>query len=354
MRERVAALFRPLRTDPLATGIGAELELIPVRADGSGRATIGDTPDGPGTAHAVGRLAACVGWDPLPLAYGAPAWSLPGGGRLSYEPGGQLEIGSPVYDAPVPLAHWLGDVVGTLRAACGEHGIALFLTGVDPIAAIEEVPLALAAPRYLRMAEHFARIGPAGARMMRQTASLQVSVELGPDPLARWRYLNALTPYLVAAAANSRVYGGADTGHASYRAHLWRTLDPARTGLPWSPGDPIGAYARFAAAAPRIVEGDADAHLTTLFPEVRPRGYFEIRSMDAVELPRAARLLAWIHTLVYDPERAAAAAALIGDPDEDLLQRAGEAGEQDAVIAARLHELERVSGIDVRPTSPRP
>ena len=84
---------------------------------------------------------------------------------------------------------------------------------------------------------------------------------------------------------------------------VWRTLDPARTGLPWDERAPVEAYLDFALAAPAILlplvggehppfgewlaraQPTADEwhdHLSTLFPEVRPRGHFELRSADAV------------------------------------------------------------------------
>jgi glutamate--cysteine ligase len=142
------------------------------------------------------------------------------------------------------------------------------------------------------MDAYFARIGPAGARMMRQTASLQVAVDIGADALGRWRLLNALAPFLTAVFANSRRYAGDDTGFASYRAETWRRTDPLRTGL-LTGMDPIGAYVDFALRAPAIllggdkepaqplaawlgtIDGTAswERHLGTLFPEVRPRAH---------------------------------------------------------------------------------
>ena len=72
--------------------------------------------------------------------------------------------------------------------------------------------------------------------MMRQTAAFQVALDLDDEPWLRWRVLNAAAPYVVAIFANSAIYAAADTGCASARAQVWRALDPARTGLPWSAG----------------------------------------------------------------------------------------------------------------------
>jgi glutamate--cysteine ligase len=225
-------------------------------------------------------------------------------------------------------------VVDALRTAGDAHGIDLLACGVDPFNRIQDVPLVLHAPRYERMTAYFERVGPAGVQMMRQTASLQLNVELGPEPLERWRLLNALAPYLTAAFANSRSYAGKDTGCASYRAHLWQVLDPSRTGLAYDAEDPVGAYARFAERAGRILDDDA-AHLTTLFPEVRPRGYFEIRSLDAMELDDVERAIALVHALLERPGASIAALAITGEPDPSLLPMAAREGCENAVLASR-------------------
>lgn len=337
----VAALFRPSDPPRPSGAIGAELELIPIHSASRRRALPVADARGPGTVDVVRLAAGQAGWTESSDAYGAPSWRTGNsamGGRISYEPGGQLEISSPVFDSADALIAFLTNTVGALRAAAREHGIELLAVGVDPFNSIDDVPLVLHAPRYDRMTAHFERMGPSGIRMMRQTASLQVNVELGPRPLERWRLLNALAPYLTAAFATSRVYVGETTDYASYRAWLWQTLDGSRTGVPYDADDPIGAYTQFAAAATRILDDDA-AHLTTLFPEVRPRGYFELRSLDAMELDDAARAIRLIHALVTDEERARAALEMVGDPDAALLATAARDGLRNATLRSRVDAL---------------
>jgi glutamate--cysteine ligase len=187
--------------------------------------------------------------------------------------------------------------------------------------------------------------------MMRQTASLHVSVELGPSVMDRWALLNSLAPYLTASYANSSIYAGATTGYASYRSRLWQTLDNTRTGLPFDQVDPIGAYARFASRAGRILDDDR-AHLTTLFPEIRPRGYFEIRSLDSMEPDRIEAALMFISGLIHDPGAAASAQQVLGAPDAALLGRAAEYGRSDPFINARLESLEKIAAESSRQGTP--
>ena len=114
-------------------------------------------------------------------------------------------------------------------------------------------PLLLRTRRYQRMADYLARRSPAGARMMRQTAAFQVALDLDDEPWLRWQVLNAAAPYVVAIFANSPVYAREETGCASARATVWRELDPARTGLPWSARQPVETYLDFALEAPAIL-----------------------------------------------------------------------------------------------------
>ena len=225
---------------------------------------------------------------------------------------------------------------------------------------------------------------------MRQTAAFQCNLDWCGDTLARWRFLNALAPYLTAVFASSPVYAGAETGERSFRARVWRELDGGRTGIFPSAGDPIGEYLRFALDAPAILlptdadldsadadrdPGDADrgdgdrgngrsgdarrawpsfrawnergaatlddwhVHLTTLFPDVRPKGFVEVRSIDAVEPEWYAAPLVFLGGLTYHDATFAAARELAGDPDAALLDRAGRLGLRDERIAATARDL---------------
>ena len=281
---------------------------------------------------------------------------------MTFEPGGQVEYASPPRASATELLDDLRATASALRDACAAQDIRLLDCGLDPANGPERAPLQVRASRYRRMDAHFARIGPAGARMMRQTASLQVAVDIGADALGRWRLLNALAPVLTAVFANSPRYAGEDTGFASYRAETWRRADPLRTGVLGGP-DPIGAYVDFALRAPAILLGgdtepaqpfaawmsaiDGTAqwaqHLGTLFPEVRPRGYFEVRSIDAVPEGSWPAVMALLAGITYDPRAASEAAEIVGEPDAQLLERAGHLGLGHPTLARMARELAGVA-----------
>jgi glutamate--cysteine ligase len=252
----------------------------------------------------LSQLGAREGWAELAVESDPPSWTLDDGSHISFEPGGQIEISSAPHATASGAIRTTQSLAGIIREALQRKGIELVALGVDPRNGIESVPLQLQRDRYARMTRFFDAIGPSGVRMMRQTAAVQINVERGRSPVARWILLNSLAPYIVALFANSRQYAGERTQYASYRANLWRTLDPSRTGLPCDSTDPAARYLAFAldAKAMRSSDGtrpwltfrewmraeavsgdDWQFHLSTLFPEVRPKEFFEIRSADAVD-----------------------------------------------------------------------
>jgi glutamate--cysteine ligase len=343
--------------------IGAEAEFIPIETSTWRRCPL----EGEGPAALlpfIRRYGGRQGWAETRTSKGTPCFTLAGGGTLTFEPGGQVEYSSPPCRSPSALLATLRSVVLPLRAAAASEGITLLAVGIDPTGDTDAAPLLLRTKRYQRMADYLGRRGPAGARMMRQTASFQMALDLDDEPWLRWRVLNAVAPYAVAIFANSAVYDGAETGCLSTRAQVWRALDPARTGLPWNGRDPIGAYLDFALEAPAImlpaVDGEhrrfgewlvrADVtldewhdHLTTLFPEVRPRGHFELRSVDAVAPEWYAAPLALAAGLIYDSGAVRAAADLLGAPDLGVLDRAGRVGLRDPALARVAGDLVQVA-----------
>ena len=343
--------------------VGAETEFIPVETGTWRRCPI----EGDGccaTLPFLRRHGARQGWTETRTAKGTPCFSLPDGGTITFEPGGQIEYSSPPCRSPSALLAVMRAVVLPLRAAAASDGITLLAVGIDPANGIEDAPLLLRTRRYERMAEYLARRGPAGARMMRQTAAFQVALDLDDEPWLRWRVLNAAAPYMVAIFANSAIYAGQETGYASARSQVWRELDRARTGLPWGGREPVETYLDFALEAPAIllptVGGDHlrfcdwmaltdltidewHDHLTTLFPEVRPRGHFELRSADAVAPQWYAAPLALAVGITYEPRALRAAADLLGAPDLGLLDRAGRLGLRDPGLASTASELVQIA-----------
>jgi glutamate--cysteine ligase len=339
--------------------IGTEVEFIPVEALTGRRCAI--EADGvTSTLPFLRRFGTRLGWREGCTPKGTPCFTLPAGGTITFEPGGQLEYSSPPCSSASALLSQLRSVVLPLRAAAASEGINLLALGIDPLNSVEQAPLLIQAKRYQRMADYLARRGPAGARMMRQTAAFQINLDFDDEPWLRWRVLNAAAPYLTAIFANSPIYQGERSGYQSTRAAVWRSVDPARTGIPYDERAPLAAYLDFALAAPAILLPAVDGeqlpfgewlrrghptldewrdHLSTLFPEVRPRGHLELRSADAIAPEWYAAPLALAVGILYDSRSIRAADALLGAPDAGLLDRAGRCGLHDPVVARTATDL---------------
>jgi hypothetical protein len=138
---------------------------------------------------------------------------------------------------------------------------------------------------------------------------LQVAIDLLPGRAGyeQWLVANLAGPALAAAFANSGSAEGRPAGPAGARTRIWQNVDLCRTGYDGRHldlTDPVGAYAAFAAAAPRLPIPQAEQpsyHLSTLFPPVRPRsGYLEVRYLDAQPYSRIGEVVATVVALLCD------------------------------------------------------
>ncbi len=329
--------------------IGAELEMIPVFAKNGKRILARGTD--PSGEQFLSAMANEFGWTEEPMSPDPSSWNFQDG-RATFEPGGQIEFSSAVFPTAGLLIESLEKWLARFADFARRMGIELRQIGADDRSSIEVIPLQLHRERYALMTRYFESLGSYGVLMMRQTASLQINVDRGEAPLDRWRLLNGLTPYLVAIFANSARYADSDTGHRSYRAHIWRSLDPSRTGVPYQSGREAEHYLEFALNAPVILacngrefptfrqlvddgvatRQDWEVHLSTLFPEIRPRDYFEIRSIDSIAARHVCAAIALVAGIVYSERSSAAALTLLGDPDSGMLVTAGQRGLRDSQL----------------------
>jgi glutamate--cysteine ligase len=345
---------------PPTTRIGMELEALPVCDATRSPVLPLDGSDRPGTLGVLRQLAGRRGWREMPTGYGPPKFLLEDGGVISYEPGGQLEWSSAVHDSLESLDAAAHDVCHRLADAMLAAGIELLARGVDPVTRLGASTMVVDGDRYLRQRAHYDRAGSSGRAMMLQTAGIHLNLDVGDDPVGAWTVANTLAPLLVAMFANSPERAGHVVPHRSHRAAIWRALDPTRTAVFAPAVDPAPEYLAFALGADSFLLGQPGAeprhfaewramgatdddfarHLSTLFPEVRPRGtYLELRSVDALPvrwaiLPMAVAWAAFHHApLRRDVLRELPA------PTVDRLMRAGRHGLADADLGAEARWL---------------
>ncbi|MFI5837661.1 ergothioneine biosynthesis glutamate--cysteine ligase EgtA [Micromonospora sp. NPDC051300] len=307
---------------------------------------------------------------PVTLDPTSPADELRHGGAVTVEPGGQVEISAPPRPSVGALVRATEADVDELRALLDATGLVLGGTGMDPWRAPEPV---VDTARYRAMRRVFDRRGPAGRAMMYSTAGLQVCLDAGePDRLAqRWAAAHAVGPPLLAAFATADRHAGRATGWASARMATWLAIDPARTRPVWSPAaadeDPVTAWTGYVLAAPLLcVRGDGpdwtppegvtfadwlagalphppttddlDYHVSTLFPPVRPRGYLELRYLDAQPGREWTVPLAVLAALFADPSTTRDALA-VAAPVADRWQAAARRGLAERPLASAASAL---------------
>jgi glutamate--cysteine ligase len=278
--------------------------------------------------------------------------TLPRGSLLSVEPGGQLELSTlPAVDIAAAVRALQADqqiLAATLRT----EGYGLAHLGLDPARPPERVN---PAARYVVMEDYFDRsgAGPVGRLLMSSSAGLQLNLEAGPPDgwAARLARINRLAPVLAAMSACSArsATTAAPSAAASLRQQAWFDLEPQRTEPVSFADDPASAWSDYALAAPLMQLRDAagavaaapqaltfagwvrdpgrvgraptgadlDYHLTTLFPVVRPRGFLELRFLDASPGRFWPGLAAIVATLVDDPAAAQSVDTILRDGHPD-------------------------------------
>jgi glutamate--cysteine ligase len=340
------------------TTYGVELEWTVHHADDPARPV-----DLPTLRRALGPHA------PATISPGPPQGTptpLPGGSTVTVEPGGQVEIStSPQHSVPELLCATSrdSDELGRLLADAG------LVRGDQAIDAHRPPTRLLETPRYTAMQKAFDRIGPSGSRMMCGTAAIQVCLDVGEvDRIgARWAALHGLGPVMTALFANSAAM--ADDGLAWESARMRSVLgtDPCRSLPGPLTADPVAAWAARALDTPLLcvrrpgpcwdapegmtfadwVDGglptpptveDLEYHLSTLFPPVRPRGYLEVRYLDAQPGGAWATPVALL-TALMDDERTVDAVAEVTRPVADLWFEAARQGLASPAIANAAHHV---------------
>lgn len=326
------------------------------------------------TSSVEGRVGVEVEWLPIfaddparyvPLALLSkilePSVPLPNGGRITFEPGGQIEVSSVPGQSVAATCVSTAVDLEVIRHKLAPHGIKLVGVGLDPYRRGRRV---LKMPRYTCMEAYFDSEWPAGRSMMRSSSAVHVNLDVAgiQDGAERWRLVHALGPTLSAVFSNSAIAGGRPTGMRSTRLGVWQAIDPSRT-LPTSPvGDPVSVWTRYALEARVMFIGsngtlrpvlepmrfgdwlsrghelgyperaDLDVHLTTLFPPIRPKGWLELRMIDALPDPWWRVPAALTSALVYD-ERASAAVQDAVEPTADLWAVAARHGMSHPLLA---------------------
>ncbi len=329
--------------------VGIEIEMLPVRLNQ--QTSLPDSVPIYGGAHSLSenliKSAAEQHWTCQVLTETTPSRLfrvyLEDGDQLSFEPGGQLEISTIPYPCLSDALKRTDEIQKILDHDLSKDGIEIIQTGINPWHTPDRIGLQMEKKRYRCMTDYFNRISPFGIRMMRQTCTMQVNLDFGAteSKLAqRFMASQLISPFATSIFAYSPYVDGKNSGYKSFRGRIWHDVDPSRTGFP-----ELGRFAEtmsldsavqcyfdktldadviFIAGDEYIVPprgfsfrkwladngstyraatmSDFKTHLSLMFPEVRARGFIELRSIDCQARAWQSIPAAFCTGLLYDPK----------------------------------------------------
>ena len=333
-REELGRLFLEAAKPDTQWYIGLELEIFPYWQDSL------RPVEHTALAEVLGRLGKLAGMTETHEPDGALTGLKGNGELISLEPGGQLEFASRPHRALQALRKEMLDYASHLIDAGAPQGISYWAAGYQPIAGREEVPV-MPKPRYAHMRRYLGARGRRALDMMHLTGSVQCTVDFQSEAnlVDKVRTAARVSPFLSALVAASPFSGGQPNGFKSVRYQTWQEVDDERCGI-WpemvdAEGLTVDRYVartlrtppmffirdgEYLEAGPepyahfveRGFEGRALTvsdyldHLTTFFPEIRLKGYVELRGADCVRPEEAVAVAGfWRGILDHEPTRQA-------------------------------------------------
>ena len=250
------------------------------------------------------------------------------GMNVTIEPAAQLELSAGPFtsldEAARVFKEFESDASEALRPV---EGRALTI-GYDPTNRALDKEL-IPKARYEYMNEYSLSISPWGPRMMRGSASTQISIDYSSeaDCILKTRIASVLVPLFALMCDNAPFFEGSQRPHPLMRTEIWRYCDPDRCntipGL-FDEGFGFDAYADYILDVPAIVapdddgeirydtrtfgqiyatvpmtHADAEHALSMVFPDVRLKSYVEIRPADSMPVPYVLAYAALIKGLFY-------------------------------------------------------
>lgn len=274
------------------------------------------------------------------------------GASITLEPGGQFELSGDNFSTIHETYRETRKHFQELNTISQYYDFFSLPMGVDPLTYVADVPW-VPKERYRRMREYMPAKGELGLHMMTNTASTQVNLDYGneSDMVKKMRVSQALQAVVTAIFANSPFSAGKPNGYLSYRSHIWNNTDPDRCGfLPFIFDEGFGfeRWVDYLLDVPMyyicrdgkyisangltfrgFLEGkhslkptqeDWEAHVSTIFPDVRLKQFIEMRGADASCVSHIAAVSALWVGLLYDGESLEEAHELISKWDVETMQ----------------------------------
>ena len=254
------------------------------------------------------------------------------GGRLTLEPGGQIEFSGASHTSLESIERSLRGYLCRLNEVARSNRIIFVAAGFDPLRSAAEQQW-IPKQRYEVMRPYLARRGSRAWDMMCRTAAIQVNLDYGDleDLAKKFALATRLAPVAAAIFANSPFENGKLSGYKSTRYAAWLETDPDRTGpspVALEDGFSIDRFVDYVASVPmffirrngeyidlagrsfsafisngdghRPVLQDFTDHLSTIFTEARLKPHIEQRSMDCGPIDVVMAAQAFWKGLMYD------------------------------------------------------
>ena len=306
-----------------------------------------------GIGQLLENLVTTQGWEPVFENGKVIALKDSDGGSITLEPGGQFELSGAPLETLHETCRETGRHLTIMKEATSELDICMLGLGFQPKWTRDDISF-MPKGRYKVMSAYMPTVGTLGLDMMLRSCTVQVNLDYADeeDMRRKFRTSLALQPIATALFANSPFKDGAPSGLLSTRAQAWTDTDNARCGVPSVVFDPQFGYeqwidyildvpmyflhrgddyldvtgksfrhfmdgqlAGFEGQLP--VMADFEDHITTAFPEVRLKGYLEMRGADSGPWANICALPAFWVGLLYDETALAKAEALAADITAD-------------------------------------
>jgi glutamate--cysteine ligase len=260
---------------------------------------------------------------------------------ITLEPAGQFELSAGPYHDLTVANDQFESFQAELKQVLEPRNQQAISLGYMPVGKAEDMEL-IPKSRYVCMDKHFRQFGPYGTCMMRGSASTQVSVDFKDedDCKRKFRLANALGPILALMCCNTMRFEDENCEHIMMRTMMWNGVDRDRCNVApgtfdddWTPR----TYAEWLLDIPAVCVSDgkggftydertfgevyanqvitpeiADHIMSMVFPDVRLKGFIEIRTADSMPLEYAMALAAFAKGLFSTDEAVSQAGDVLG------------------------------------------
>ena len=257
---------------------------------------------------------------------------------ITLEPGGQVELSGAPMRTLFETCSEVNQHQNELDEVCKEMEIDFLGMGLLPKWKRDKIKL-MPKKRYNIMRDYMPKVGSKGLDMMFRTATVQANFDFSSenDMKNKMRVSQSLQPVIIALYANSPFIDGNLTDYMSYRSLIWTKTDKKRCGILkfiYDEHFSFETYVDYLLDVPmyfiirdkkyikmtdytfrEFLNGktkdslkieptfdDWKVHITTVFPEVRLKGFIELRGADGGPWARVCALPAFWTGILYDQE----------------------------------------------------